>query len=123
MSPSSLLPLSVISDLTLTGLVRSDSLSELGPDSGNEPWPDTLGLTTSGDRDMMSSSVRVMESGCNEEDIFGADVNGDGLTNLAGRIEELVMVELSDLLSRGVNIIVWDTGRFSGVELSNERKV
>lgn len=106
--------------------MRSDSRSELGPDSDTEPWPDPLGwagLTTSGDREMMSSSVRLTESDGKEEDSLGADVNGEGLTNLDERLEELVMAELSDLLLRGVNIMVWDTGRFSGVELSNERKV
>ena len=68
---------------------------------------------------MMSSSVNVTESEFKEDDNFGAD----GVTNLAGRCEVLLRVGLSVLLFRGVNIIVCDTGRFSGVELSNERSV
>jgi len=107
-SPSSLLPLSVISDLTLAGLVRSDSRSELAL------LLVTIPPLRSDGRDIMSSSV----SGCKGEDIFG-----EGWTSLDGSCDELVVVELSCLLLRGVNIMVWDTGRFSGVELSNERRV
>ena len=105
---SSLRPLtvSVASDLTLPGLVRSDSRSDavtlltLPAVCTSVLWP------VAGVMVMISSSVSVTVS-----------VAGGGWTSVW--YELLVLT----VFLRGVRIMVWETGRFSRVELRRERRV
>ena len=144
-SPSSLLPASVSSDLTLEarlatlaapGLASSDSRSEPGaggpsssrslPPTVSMGWPDmrssrvrVIVSELSPDSSLSPEEVKLMSAGRKDSDsLVAVEVSGGGVTRVPVLYEEVAA-----LLLMGDRMRVWDTGRFSGVELSSERRV
>ena len=144
-SPSSLFPASVSSDLTLEarlatlaapGLASSDSRSEPGaggpsssrslPPTVSMGWPDmrssrvrVIVSELSPDSSLSPEEVKLMSAGRKDSDsLVAVEVSGGGVTKVA-----VLYVEVAALLLMGDRMRVWDTGRFSGVELSSERRV
>ena len=144
-SPSSLFPASVSSDLTLEarlatlaapGLASSDSRSEPGaggpsssrslPPTVSMGWPDmrssrvrVIVSELSPDSSLSPEEVKLMSAGRKDSDsLVAVEVSGGGVTMVA-----VLYVEVAALLLMGDRMRVWDTGRFSGVELSSERRV
>ena len=77
-------------------------VSELSPDSSLSP-----------------EEVKLMSAGRKDSDsLVAVEVSGGGVTRVP-----VLYVEVAALLLMGDRMRVWDTGRFSGVELSSERRV